>query len=133
MRTVAGSAGFPRPNRRARPFKDKGRSFKPLLSSLAYHWDAKLTCCPKLSKAFGLRRLTVIITDGTGDPWKTQTPGCSSIVTVDDATSRGSPEEGIQYTTCSQHTTAESPRASSSRAAGFAFHTWSFQTEDGDP
>jgi hypothetical protein len=50
----------------ARPFKNKERSFKPLLSSPAYLWDAKLTCCPKLSKVVGLRRLIVIITDGTG-------------------------------------------------------------------
>jgi hypothetical protein len=87
----------------ARPFKDKERSFKPVLSSPAYLWDAKLTCCPKSSKAVGLRRLIAIITDGNGNPWKTQTPGCSSVVTVDDATTRGSPEDGIQYTTCSQH------------------------------
>ena len=88
----------------ARPYKDKERSFMPSLSSPAHHWDAELTCCPKLSKTVGLRRLIVIISDGTDDPWKTQTPGHPSVImTVHDAMSRGSPEKGIQYTTCSQH------------------------------
>ena len=90
----------------ARPFKDKERSFMLLLSSSAHHWDAELTCCPKSSKTVGfiLRRSTVTISDGTGDPWETQTPGSPSVmVTVYDATSRGSPEQGIQCTACSQH------------------------------
>ena len=88
----------------ARPFKDEERSFMPLLSSPAHHRDAELTYCPKSSKTVGLRRLTVIVSDGTGDLWKgAQTPNFPSVVTVVDATSRGSPEHGIQCTTCSHH------------------------------
>ena len=52
----------------ARPYKDKERSFMPLLSSSVHHWDAELTYCPKSSKTVGLRRLIVIISDETGDP-----------------------------------------------------------------
>jgi len=104
----------------------------PLLSSPAHHCDAELACCPNPSKTVGLRRLIVIISDETGNPWKTHTPGSPSVmVTVHDAISRGSPEQAFNAQRVVS-TTAESPRASS-RAAGFAFHTWSFQTEDGDP
>ena len=85
-----------------RPVKDKEGSFMPSLSSPACHWDTELTSCPKLNKAVGFRRLMIIIIDVTSDPWETQTPRSSAVVTFDDAASRGSPEQGIQCTTCSQ-------------------------------